>query len=208
MEWIQTYELLHQRERDEFARVLNRLLASTFIVRSQEDGRRDYYFAERHEQMLAGYLRLMQWDLVVDRTHGVAQVINQAGGTRLQLRLMESVLLLLLRLIYEEKRRQLNITDEIVCEVQEIHEKALSLRVREKAVVEKKHLAGAFSVFKRHSLIEVLGEEIHDPRCRIKLYPSLLFAVKLEGLLELHDRLAAYGEGGEPDEGDDGDQAG
>lgn len=208
MEWLQQYEQLNQRERDDFARIVNRLLTSTFLVKQQEDSRRDYYFVERNEAVLAGYLKLIRWELVVDRTYGLAQVLNRQGGTRLQLRLMESVLLLILRLIYDEKRRELTVTDEIVCQVQEIHDKALSLRVRERGVVEKKYLRDAFAIFRRFALVEVMDEDITDPHCRVKLFPTLLFAVKLDGLQELHDRLTAYAEGGELAEVDDGDQAG
>lgn len=208
MEWVQQYAQLTQREQEDFARIIGRLLTSTFLVKQQEDSRRDYYFAERNEALFAGYLRLMRWEILIDRAYGVVQVQNRTGSTRLQLRMMESVLLLLLRLLYEEKRRELTVTDEVVCLVQEVHDKALSLRVRERAVVEKKHLKDAFAIFRRFSLVEVMDEDVTDPRCRVKLLPTLLFAVKLDGLQDLHDRLSAYGEGGEPTEMDDSDQAG
>jgi len=208
MEWVLQYELLSQREREEFARVVNRLLTATFLVKGQEASRRDFFFAERNESVLTGYLGLMGWDLVVDRAYGVVQAINRQGGSRLPLRMMESILLLLLRLLYEERRKQLTITDEVVCQVQELHDKALTLRVRERGVIEKKHLREAFTLFRRYSLVELIDEDITDPACRFKLFPSILFAVRTEGLQELQDRLAAYGGGGEDAEVADGDQAG
>lgn len=208
MEWLQAYEQLNQREREDFARIINRLLSSTFLVKHQEEARRDYYFAERNEAMLTGYLKLMHWDLIVDRAYGVVQAVNRNSGTRLPLRLMDSVLLLLLRLIYEEKRKELNVTDDIICCVHDVQDKAFSLRVREKAVVEKKYLREAFSLFRRFALIDVLDEDLTAPRTRLKLYPSLLFAVKLGALPEVEERLALYAEGGESTEADDGDQAG
>lgn len=206
MEWAERYEQWNQRERDDFARIVNRLLAGTFLLKQQEASRRDFYFVERNEAVFAGYLKLMRWDLVVDRAYGVVQVANRQGGSRLQLRLMESVLLLLLRLLYEERRKELTIADEVVCQVQDLHDKALTLRLREKGVIEKKHLRDAFSVFRRYSLVELLDEDVTDPRCRFRLFPSLLFAVRLDGLQELRDRLDAYAEGGEPTEVADGDQ--
>lgn len=208
MEWVAQYELLSHREREDFARIMGKLLAQTFLVKQQEASRKDYYFVERNEPIFAGYLRVIQWDLVLDRGYGVVQVINRAGGTRLQMRLMESVLLLLLRLLYEERRKTLSLADDVVCQVQELHDKALTLRIREKGVIEKKHLANAFSLFRRYSIVELIDEDITDPRCRFRLLPSILFAVRLEGLQELTDRLEAYREGGEPAEVVDGDEAG
>ncbi|HWI52584.1 MAG TPA: DUF4194 domain-containing protein [Symbiobacteriaceae bacterium] len=208
MEWVAGYELLNTREREEFARIANRLLTATFLVKQQESSRRDYYFVERNEAAFAGYLRLLQWDLIVDRAYGVVQAANKQGAGRLQLRLMESVLLLLLRLLYEERRKELSLTENVVCQVQEIHDKALTLRVRERGVVEKKHLQNAFGLFRRYSLVELIDEDVTDPRCRFKLLPSILFAVRLEGLQELTDRLETYREGDEPAEVADGDQTG
>ncbi|MBP2019089.1 hypothetical protein J2Z79_002506 [Symbiobacterium terraclitae] len=208
MDWVQQYQLLSQREREEFARIVNRLLTTTFLVKGQEASRRDFYFVERNEPVIAGYLGLMGWSLVVDRTYGVVQAINRQGGSRLSLRMMESVLLLLLRLLYEERRKQLTITDEVVCRVQDLHDKALTLRIRERGVIEKKHLRDAFALFRRYSLVELIDEDITDPACRFKLFPSILFAVRAEGLQEIQDRLEAYGGGGEELEVADGDQAG
>lgn len=208
LDWVLQYEQLSTREREDFARIANRLLTSTFIIKQQESGRRDYYFVERHEAAFAGCLRLLHWDLIVDRAYGVIQATNKQGAGRLQLRLLESVLLLLLRLLYEERRKELSLTDDVVCQVQEIHDKALTLRLRERGVIEKKHLQNAFALFRRYSLVELIDEDVTEPRCRFKLLPSILFAVRLEGLPELIDRLEIYREGDEPTEVADGDQAG
>jgi hypothetical protein len=207
MEWVQQYEQWTQREREEFARIMNRLLAGTFLLKNLEASRKDYYFIDRNEGVAAGYLKLIHWDLVVDRAYGVVQVMNRHGGTRVQFKMMESILLLLLRLLLEERRKELTITDDVVCQVQDLHDKALTLRIREKGVIEKKYLQAAFAHFRRYSLVELIDEDVTDPRCRFKLLPSLLFAVRLEGLQELQERLEAYTEGGEPSEVADGDQA-
>lgn len=208
MDWVQLYEQFNNREQEDFTRIVNRLLAHTFLVKQQEANRKDYYFVERNEPVFTGYLRLIQWELVLDRGYGVVQAINRAGGSRLPLRLMESVLLLLLRLLYEERRKEISIADHVVCQVQDLHDKALTLRVREKGVIEKKHLANAFALFRRYAIVELVDEDITDPGCRFTILPTILFAVRLEGLQELTDRLEAYREGGESAEVVDGDQAG
>lgn len=208
MEWTAQYQLLTQREREEFARILNRLLVTTFLVKMQEASRRDYYFVERNEAVIAGFLGLMGWDLIVDRSYGVVQAVNRQGGSRLSLRMMESILLLLLRLLYEERRKELTITDAVVCQVEDLHHKALTLRIRERGVIEKKYLRDGFALFRRFSLAELIDDDLSDPACRFKLFPSILFAVRVEGLPELLNRLEGYSKGGEADEAADGDQAG
>jgi len=192
LEWAERYQQWGQRDREDFARIANQLLAGTFLLRDQESSRRDYYFVERNEDVFAGYFRLIQWDLIVDRAYGVVQLTSRQGEAHLQLRLMDSVLLLILRLLYEERRKSLMITDQVICQVQDLHDKALALRLRDREVIEKKYLREAFSMFRRYSLVELVDEDVTDPECRFKIFPSILFAVRLEGLQEIQARLAAY----------------
>lgn len=209
MEWLAAYQLLSAREREEFARLANRLLATTFLLRRGED-RRDYHFLERHREAFAGYLAAMGWEMVLDPVHGVAQAVNRQGGTRLALGLWDSILLLVLRLLYEEKRKQLNLGEDVMARIQEVHDKCLALKLRERGVVEKKYLREAFALFKRFSLAEVLDGDITRPETRFLIYPSVLFAVRAEAMAELHRRLEDLraGEGEEDDEAPDRDQAG
>ncbi len=41
MDWVRRYEQFTQREREDFARILNRLLTGMFLLKQQEGTRRD-----------------------------------------------------------------------------------------------------------------------------------------------------------------------
>lgn len=191
MDWCEAYKQLNNREKEDFARIVNRLLAATFLVK-REESRRDYYFVERYQAMFEGYLRLMDWELVLDKVYGVCQAINRQGSTRLTMSLWDTVLLLVLRLLYEEKRKQIQVTQDVMARTDEIHAKVQALRLRDRGVVEKKYLKDAFALFRRHNLVEVLDGDITQPECRFLIYPSILFAVRLESVQELHARLAEF----------------
>ena len=55
------FEQMSVKERDEFARIVNKLLASTFITRRNEENKKDYYFIERNEELFRQYLRIAGW---------------------------------------------------------------------------------------------------------------------------------------------------
>lgn len=211
MDWTAAYQLLSDREREEFARLANRLLAATFLLRRGE-GRRDFHFLSRHREAFQGYLGAMGWELVLDEVHGVAQAVNRHGGTRLALGLWDSILLLVIRLLYEERQKEIRLGEDVMARVQDVHDKCLALRLRERGVVEKKYLRDAFALFKRFSLVEVLDGDVTHPETRFLIYPSVLFAVRAEALAELLRRLddlraGAAGEGEDGDEASDGDPA-
>lgn len=184
-DWVEEYRLLSDRDRAEFARLVNRLLASTFLVK-REQARRDFYFVERHESLFAGYLKAMGWELVLDKVLGVAQAVNREGGTRLPLGEWDSLLLLVLRLMYEQKRKEIRLGEDVMVRIQDIHDIALALKLRERGVVEKKYLRDAFALFRRFSLVEVLDGDVTHSDTRFLIYPTILFAVRAEVLAELH----------------------
>lgn len=202
MDWVIEYEALTAGQREDFRRIVNKLLAQTYITKRKEDQRRDYYFIERHESMIRGYLGMSGWDLIGDKGLGVYQAVNRDGFNRLQLRLQESIILLLVRLCYEEKRRELTLAENVVIRVREIQEKYAALQIRDKPI-DKKGLRDAISLMKRFNLVEVLDRNSVDPDCRLVLLPSILLAVRVDDIRQVYEKLASYRQAGsEAGEGD------
>lgn len=206
MEWVEAYAALSPRQREELAEAVHRLLDQTFVLGRGEE-RREYYLLERHRAVVEGLLGALGFDLVLDPVAGVLGAVSRLGRNRVQLRLMESVLLLLLRLMYEEKRREVTLSEDPVFRVQEIHDRCLALRLRERGVLEKKHLTEAMRLFRRFRLVEVLDRDVTDPECRFVIYPSILYAVRADTVAELAARLDAYAPGGAGEAAPDLDEA-
>ena len=202
MEWVQAYDGLSNREKEDVTRVVNRLLASTFLVKRQEASRRDFYFVERNLAVFQGILGLIGWEVRIDGPLGVCQAVNRQGTHRASLRTIDSAVLLILRLLYEEKRKLISIAADVMGTVQELQEKYLAFGFKTR-VLEKKHLTEALKLCRRYQIIELLDEDETDPSTRFLIYPSILFAVRVDSLQELHARLVSYqaepAENGEPD---------
>ena len=50
----------------------------------------------------------------------------------MNLKLYESIILLILRILYDEKKRELSISDEVIVNLGDIQDKYLSLQIRDK----------------------------------------------------------------------------
>lgn len=191
MDWATEYEAFTARQREDFRRIVNKLLAQTYITKRKEDQRRDYYFIERHESMIREYLGMSGWDLIGDKGLGVYQAANRDGFNRLQLRLQESIILLLVRLCYEERRRELTLAENVVIRVREIQEKYAALQIRDRPI-DKKGLRDAISLMKRFNLVDILDRNPVDPDCRLVLFPSVLLAVRVDDIRQVYEKLASY----------------
>lgn len=193
--WQGAYEVLGNREKEDLRRVLNHLLTRSFLVKGKEESRRDFYFLERHQALVRQYLDVAGWGLRLDPAFGVAQALPPDASARLSLDLTQSLVLLILRLIYEEGRKRLSLTSDIVTTVQELQDKYLNLRLRTRPL-DRRALKDALSLLERFDLIVVMGADPTDPATRLRLLPSLLFAVKADSLAQLHSRLEGYRQGG------------
>lgn len=188
-----------QRDRDEFTRICNRLFSNCFICKRNEAARADYYFIQKHREKFARYLSVSGYRLEINEEYGVVQLTNPQNYNRYNMKLFESILLLILRILYDEKRRELSVSDEVIVNMGDIHEKFLSLKIREK-MMDKTTLRNAVSTMRRFQLVEVLDKELSNEDSRIIIYDSILMAVRVEDIKQVYEKLDHYRKGGKANE--------
>lgn len=194
-----------QRDKDNFSRVCNRLLSSCFLCKRNETTKADYYFVTKYKEQFSQYLSLLGYRLEVNEEYGVVQLTNPQNYNRYNMKLFESILLLILRILYDEKKRELSVSDEVIINVGDIHEKFLSLKIREK-MIDKTTFRNAISTLKRFQIIETLDANLTDEESRIIIFDSILMAVRVEDIKAVYEKLEIYRKGGsageEADEGE------
>ena len=188
-----------QRDRDEFTRICNRLFSNCFICKRNEAARADYYFIQKHREKFVRYLSVSGYRLEINEEYGVVQLTNPQNYNRYNMKLFESILLLILRILYDEKKRELSVSDEVIVNMGDIHEKFLSLKIREK-MMDKTTLRNAVSTMRRFQLVEVLDKELSNEDSRIIIYDSILMAMRVEHIKQVYEKLDHYRKGGKANE--------
>lgn len=188
-----------QRDKDDFSRICNRLLSTCFLCKRNQSSKRDYYFVLKYHDKFSEYLSLMGYRLEINEEYGVVQLTNPQNYNRYNLKLFESVILLILRILYDEKKRELSVSDEVLINVGDIHEKFMSLKIRDK-MIDKTTLRNAISTFKRFQLIETLDSDLSSEESRIIIYDSILMAVRVEDIKQVYEKLQNYKKGENVDE--------
>lgn len=188
------FEGMLQKDRDEFRRVCNKLMSICFIVRRNEITKGDYYFILRTKDVFLRYLDVLGYTLEINEEYGVIQLTNRENYNHLNLKLYDSIILLILRILYDEKKRELSLTD-VVVNLGDIQEKYLSLKIREKQI-DKTTMTNALRLFKRFNLIELLDKDLLQEDARIVIYDSVLMAVRVEDIKRVCDLIGLYRKGG------------
>ena len=195
MDW---FEGMLQKDRDEFRRVCNKLMSICFIVRRNEVTKSDFYFIQRWKPVFERYLEVLGYTLEINDEYGVIQLVNRENYNHLNLKLNDSIILLILRILYDEKKRELSLTD-VVVNLGDIQEKYISLKIREKQI-DKTTMNNALRLFKRFNLVELLDRDLMQEESRVIIYDSILMAVRVEDIKRVNDILALYRKGGKTED--------
>lgn len=188
------FEGMLQKDRNEFRRVCNKLMSICFICKKNEGTKGDYYFILRNRQAFLEYLDVLGYVLEINEEYGVIQLVNRENYNHLNLKLYDSIILLILRILYDEKKRELSLTD-VVINLGDIQEKYISLKIREKQI-DKTTMNNALRLFKRFNLIEPLDKDLMQEDARIMIYDSILMAVRVEDIKRVMDLIDIYRKGG------------
>lgn len=193
------FEILNESaaQKEKFRTAANRLLNQCFLLKKKEDTRKDYIFVRQNINMFREYFDLLGYDIRLNEDQGVAALVNRFGTGRLSLNKTDSILLLILRLLYLEKRKQLStFSEEVTVIMEEIREKYSMLRIKSKPNMDKGMEKRMVSLFRKYNIIVNLDSDVNSADTRIIIYPSVLMALPVENINEYYEaaekRLQTY----------------
>lgn len=192
------FENMHERDREEFKRVCNKLMSMCFINKQNASTRSEYYFIMRHKEVFMHYLDVLGYTLDINEHYGALQLINREGYNHVRLKLNESVILLILRILYDEKKRELSLGD-VVINVGDIQEKYISMKIRDRQI-DKTTMSNSLQLFKRYNIVELLDRDLTQEDARIVIYDSVLMAVRVDDIKRVNELLEKYKRGNDSDE--------
>ena len=131
--WTDSYAKLKFSEQEIFRRINNLLLSSTFLIRDIPDPKGgvkinpDYQFVERKMELFQQYLQYGGWTFQKDSNYGVIFIKNNYGHNRVRLDKNTTLILLSLRLIFEEEREKVTLSNKVVTQTGMIIQKMNAL---------------------------------------------------------------------------------
>ncbi len=155
--------------------IANYLLNNCFLMGTVDTTREKYYYVINHEESFRQIFLPIGYTLVVHRNLRVIQLINNHGSGRIILKKYESIILLILRLLYVEKRESLSTSeDRVFATVEEIKNEYEKLNLPRK--FDRVLLEESLRNIKRYNLLKV-EDRLSDMDAKIRIYPSVMLAM-------------------------------
>ena len=185
--------------------IANYLLNNCFLIGNVDSTREKYYYVINHEESFRQLFQPIGYTLVVHRNLRVVQLINNHGTGRLALKKYESIMLLIFRLLYVEKRESLSTSeDKVVVTVEEIKNEYEKLNLPRR--FDKALLEDSLRNIKRYNLVQPL-DKLLDMDAPIQVYASVMLAMPDTTISTAYEQtsklLSQYVNSDEEEENDD-----
>jgi hypothetical protein len=170
--------------------IANYLLNNCFLIGNVDSTREKYYYVINHEEAFRNIFQPIGYSLVIHRNLRVVQLVNNHGTGRLSLKKYESIMLLIFRLLYVEKRESLSTNiDEVVATVEEVKNEYEKLNLPKK--FDRALLEDSMRNIKRYNLVQPL-DKLLDMNARIQIYPSVMLAMPDANISKAYEQTSAY----------------
>ena len=182
--------------------IANYLLNNCFLMGTVDSTREKYYYVINHEESFRQIFLPIAYTLVIHRNLRVVQLINNHGSGRIALKKYESIILLIFRLLYVEKRESLSTNeDRIYATVEEIKNEYEKLNLPRK--FDRAFVEDSIRNIKRYNLVKV-ENGLANMDAKIQIYPSVMLAMPDTNISKAYDEtvklLSQYENSEEEDE--------
>jgi len=198
------FQKLTETEKEKFSRICNKILDKNYLIRQKESDKEDYFFVVGHLTLFQNYFMLMDYMVTHYEADQIVALSTEANRNRIRLRRNDTIMLLVLRLLYQKKSKEATQLNQILVSVKDIQEE-LDRTSLFKGKIPKTELQTTMRMLKSYSLIDFQSSNLINDDTRVEIYPSLLRVVNIDDMTKLETQLSAYSNGGDDDEDDDQD---
>ena len=191
----QEFEKLNMADQEAFRRMFNWLLAHTYLLQGDyafEDNMRrtdpDYLFVERNFELFQSYLEYAGFRLERDTNYGVISLASSYEFNRIKLDKLTTLMLYVLRLIYEEEREKLSLSRDIFTTTGDLVYKMLSLGVIKRKPANLT-LRDSLRTLNRFRIVEKVDGPWENADTRLLILPTILFIVTNERISNMYQLI-------------------
>ncbi len=183
-----------ERLRRDVPRVVNRLLGQTFLYQDVETDKDDYYFVHRYRSIFEGLVELAGFQLLHDDYHRIFQAVSDFSYCRAHYRLDETLMIVVLRKLYEERVEHLSLANDPVVTIGEVREEFRTITGRERAlgIIQYEMLLRRLRSMGLIDTLEGRTIDVRDTDARLRLRGSIRMILPVQSADELEAWLRKY----------------
>jgi hypothetical protein len=185
---------LPDKAKRDLPRVVNRLLGQTFLYQDIDADKDDYYFVHRQRDVIEAVLQLAGFSLKHDDYHRIFQVVSDFSYCRAHYRLDETLMIVVLRKLYEERVERLNLATDPVVTIGEVREeyRTITGKPRDLGVTQYETLLRRLRSMGLIDTLDGKTIDVHQAEARLRLRGSIRLILPVQSADEMEAWLRKY----------------
>lgn len=187
------YIELSEAQKDNFSRITNKILAINYICAHREKDRNDYYFICANEKLFKHYFSILDYGFYINKADTVAYINNLQHYNHLNLKMLHSVVLLLLKKLYFQKSQDFQDTEHINITLAELHNEIEATGLYN-GRIKQTELNDVYQFLKRYSICDRIGDLKNDDTILI-IYPTINYILPYQKIEDILVKIENYKRG-------------
>jgi len=196
------YIALAEKDKNIFAELVNRILQVNYIP-CKKYNREIYTFYKDNEKLFQTYFFISDLDFGIELNLQVAYLKNIGNFNKMSLNKLESLILLVLRMLYQRLSQEITLSDEISVNYSDLHKELLTVKAIDDKI-KKNTILEILKKYRSYNLIDYINFDF-DEDTRIVIEPSVMLAVSFESMKDIVDKVESYKKGNKENEETDED---
>jgi hypothetical protein len=183
-----------EKLRRDVPRLVNRLLGQTFLYQDVDTDKDDYYFVHRYRSIFEGLVELAGFQLLHDDYHRIFQVVSDYSYCRAHYRLDETLMIVVLRKLYEERIEHLSLANDPLVTVGEVREEFRTITGKERTlgIIQYELLLRRLRGMGLIDTVDNRSIDVRDADSRLRLRGSIRMILPVQTTDELEAWLRKY----------------
>lgn len=189
--FLEKYKTFNDTKKNNFSKIVNRLLNESFLIREKDEDKDDYYKAIDAIDELNNYLSIMDYEVIYDKDINLIYIKSLDNKNRIHLTKFVTIVLLLLRVEYFKTSKKASLTDLVSITFDELKQAVKKTNIYKDEKSTNEYLE-ALKELKRLKIVNYKVGNDFSGETRIFIYPSILYVVSIENVENLSNLLKKY----------------
>ncbi|AYJ00992.1 hypothetical protein CWO85_00340 [Candidatus Phytoplasma ziziphi] len=186
--FVEKFKILKEQEKNIFSKIVNKLFQVNYLTIQKIEDANDYRFILLYKELFSSFFKLSDFQLEIKKYDEVILIKNLNHFNKLKLRKEESLILLILRILFQQKREiKSNYGNVITIYLQDIYHKLNSIVYKEVKKLTKEKIRNILMLFRRYNIINYIDNDLSDDSI-ITIYNSIIYVIDLD-MVEQYKKL-------------------
>ncbi|WP_341266730.1 DUF4194 domain-containing protein [Candidatus Phytoplasma fraxini] len=186
--FTEKFQNLKELEKNVFSKIVNKLFQVNYLTIQKAEDTNDYRFILLHKELFFFFFQLSDFQLEIRKYDEVIFIKNLNNFNKLKLKKEESLILLILRILFQQKKEIKPNGEIIQIYLQDIYHKLNSIGYKEIKKITKEKTRNILTLFKRYNIINYVDNDLSDDSLII-IYNTILYLLDLNMIDQYKESL-------------------